>query len=135
MREILPGEKTLLLCFLCAAAIGVVPQARADGEAYGSTAAPQSSPVDQSSANFKKTKRFIPGEEVVTSTGKKVKVWSTEGPVPVSRAPQPFEDPAAARVPDVHIVVDEDEGNRHDSPRGNAAQSDSFIVGHPHHRR
>ncbi len=47
---------------------------------------------DNSSANFHKTKEFLPGEEVVTTTGKKVKVWSTEGAVKVNKAPEPFRD-------------------------------------------
>lgn len=46
---------------------------------------------DLSSSNFKKSgERFLPGEEVVTPTGRKLKVWSSEGPVKVNPAPEPF---------------------------------------------
>ncbi len=77
-------------------------------------------PTDQSSANFNKTQRFIPGEEVITPTGKKVKVWSSEGPVPVSRAPEPFEDREKSLIPD-NVIIDagtvpalRDDHRRHD---------------------
>jgi len=56
------------------------------------------------SSNYQKAKDFIPGEDVVTPTGKKVKVWSTKGPVDVDRAPQPFDDPAHAQIPPGVIV-------------------------------
>jgi hypothetical protein len=75
----------LLLCLLPA----LSTPALADGNEPEQTPSKQ---VDQSSANFKKTQRFLPGEEVVTPTGQKLKVWSSEGPVPVSRAAEPFED-------------------------------------------
>lgn len=62
----------------------------------------------QKSENFDKTKKFLPGEEVVTPTGQKLKIWSTEGPVPVSPPPQPFDDPSKQVLPpDSHVVVDE----------------------------
>ncbi|MFN8388951.1 MAG: hypothetical protein U0136_01520 [Bdellovibrionota bacterium] len=84
--------------------------------------------VDQSSSNFKKTKKFLPGEEVVTPTGKTVKVWSTEGPVPVSRAPQPFDDPNASQHLDTHIVVDDDLLRRR-APLGNPPRESPGFQG------
>jgi hypothetical protein len=35
-------------------------------------------------------RRIVPGETVETEGGKKLKVWSTEGPVSVGPAPEPF---------------------------------------------
>ena len=63
-------------------------------------------PVDQSSANYEKAKKLLPGEEVVTPTGQKLKVWSTEGPVPVSKAPEPFEDREKSVLDNPNIVID-----------------------------
>lgn len=65
--------------------------------------------IDQSSANYNKAKDFIPGEEVITPTGKTVKVWSTKGPVEVSKAPEPFADDKKAKFNgDTHILVNEE---------------------------
>ena len=50
---------------------------------------------DRSSANGSNTdqaREYLPGEEVVTESGQKLKVWSTRGPVEVNKAPEPFED-------------------------------------------
>lgn len=67
-------------------------------------AAPPAGP----SGNYNKDRQFLPGEEVVTPTGQKLKVWSTEGPVSVSKAPDPFADPQRSGLPgDTHIIVDE----------------------------
>ncbi|MCB0344692.1 MAG: hypothetical protein KDD66_06230 [Bdellovibrionales bacterium] len=87
-----------------------------------------SSEESKESSNFKKTERFLPGEEVVTPTGKKMKVWSTEGPVPVSKAPEPFDDDAQLR--DVPVVIDYDRGRsekrHHESrPRREAAEHEA----------
>jgi hypothetical protein len=49
------------------------------------------------SANYNKSDKFLPGEEVVTPTGQKMKVWTTEGPVKVSPPPQPFQAPEEQR--------------------------------------
>ncbi len=51
---------------------------------------PAEAKADQRSPNYDKTEQFLPGEEVVSPTGQKMKVWSTKGPVPVSRAPEPL---------------------------------------------
>ncbi len=96
---------------------GLSPQlAHADSEWDVGEATPKSSkkqPADRSSENFKKTERFLPGEEIVTPTGKTVKVWSTEGPVSVQQAPEPFEDLSERRLPTgTNVVVDETLLNR-----------------------
>lgn len=62
--------------------------------------------VDQSSANFNKTDRFLPGEEVITPTGKKMKIWSSTGPVPVSRPPEPFEDREKTVLHPGGVIID-----------------------------
>lgn len=95
------------LYFLILLTLILVTVASADGELEEPMGAvPSSNPIP--SSNFGKTRKFIPGEEVITPTGKTVKVWSTEGPVPVSRAPRPFEDSAQSRLPsNTHLVVDE----------------------------
>ncbi len=64
-------------------------------------------PNDQSSKNFSKTGRFLPGEEVVTPTGKRMRVWSTEGPVPVTQ-PTPEAAPQGNGLPaGTDIIVDD----------------------------
>lgn len=81
--------------------LGAVSQGEA-GEASEDAAANE----DRSSSNFNKTDRLLPGEEVITPTGKRVKVWSTKGPVPVDRAPEPFEDREKSVLQGSHIVID-----------------------------
>ncbi|MCC6953327.1 MAG: hypothetical protein IT290_04350 [Deltaproteobacteria bacterium] len=76
------------------------------------------------SENYGK-KDLLPGEEVRTPTGKTIKVWTTEGPIPVSPAPEPFAKPQPD-VDSVGVVID---GRRpHLEPR---VPSDSFDVGAP----
>ena len=58
------------------------------------------------SENYYKDENFLPGEGVVTPTGQKMKVWSTAGPVKVSPAPQPFDDPQATKLDDVDVLID-----------------------------
>lgn len=61
--------------------------------------------------NLSKTEHFLPGEEVVTETGKKVKVWSTRGPVKVSPPPQPFDDPRKGHIGGANVIVDDRSGS------------------------
>ena len=78
--------------------------ALADGENQipGNDVAPS-----KESANFGKSSEYLPGEEVVSPTGQKLKIWSTRGPVPVSQAPAPFDDREKTILNDSNIVVDE----------------------------
>ena len=93
---------------------GVVLLAISAAKADSEWAVPQPSasptPVDsedQSSKNFQKTGRFLPGEEVVTPTGKRMRIWSTEGPVPVTQ-PNPPGGQNSHGVPyGTEIIVDE----------------------------
>jgi hypothetical protein len=80
--------------------------------------------ADDNVHNLQSTQR-IPGQEVVTSEGRKARVWSTEGPVPVSQAPEPF----AAKdqgIPasNVEIVVEEKDRK---TPKNSKAH-DSFDL-------
>jgi hypothetical protein len=90
----------------------------ASGERDNFSVSPPSASSDQSSANYGKDKHYLPGEEVVTPTGQRLKVWSTKGPVPVSRAPEPFEDREKSTLSNIPIVVEVDprrpSGNRGD---------------------
>jgi hypothetical protein len=91
---------------LTAVAVVFFPAGSSLADGKQQDAAEPAEQVDESSANFKKTGRFLPGEEVVTTTGKKMRVWSTEGPVPVSRPPEPFEDREKSVLHNSHIIVD-----------------------------
>jgi hypothetical protein len=115
----------------------LVSLAVADGASIEATSADSETakrkvmPVDQSSENFKKTEDFLPGEEVVSTTGKKVKVWSTKGPVPVSRAPEPFEDRDKTVLDGSHLVIDAEELRRKRKEQRDAAKKtaeDSFDL-------
>ena len=74
--------------------------------------------TDQSSKNFPKTGRFLPGEEVVTPTGKKMRVWSTEGPVPVTQPPTPGYGAPNGIPYGTEVIVDQREPTRRRMQRG-----------------
>jgi len=85
----------------------ILAPALAFADGYERSPRAQMNPPERApkSENFDKTKRFLPGEEVVSPTGQKMKVWSTRGPVEVSPPPQPFEDREKALLPD-QVIVD-----------------------------
>lgn len=56
-------------------------------------------PVSAGQPDGKESSRAYPGEEITTKEGKKVKRWSTRGPVEVAPAPQPFDNPAQKNPP------------------------------------
>lgn len=96
----------------------------ADGPTHSQSDARRLSAGDGvASENYDK-KDLLPGEEVRTPTGKTIKVWTTEGPVPVSRAPEPFAQPQP-NVDSVGVILD---GRR---PREPHVPNDSFDVGAP----
>lgn len=49
---------------------------------------------------------ILPGEEVVTETGQKMRVWSSAGPVPVNQQPTPQPLPQSQSVGGVGVIVD-----------------------------
>ncbi|MCC6933437.1 MAG: hypothetical protein IT292_09310 [Deltaproteobacteria bacterium] len=75
----------------------------------------------KSSDSYEKAEDLLPGEEVTTPTGQKMKVWSTDGPVKVNRAPEPFEDREKTVIDDANIIVDMDSIHRRDRD-GNKGQ-------------
>ena len=105
----------------------------ADGSVESSDVSNEGAKMTVPSTNFGKTKNFLPGEEVVTATGKTVKVWSTEGPVPVRRAPEPFRDRAQGQFPrNAHIVVDEALINHYSHNQGSQHAPGGFLPSAPH---
>lgn len=85
----------------------------ADGGNREDWAAPQNKEVSKSSVNDgsdasfdKRLPPVFPGEEV-RDNGKKIKVWSTSGPVPVSPPPQPFDTYNGRQLPSgTGVIVD-----------------------------
>ncbi len=119
----------VVLCAGVAFADGVAEEEMSQDSASEEKSADTSQPRDVSSKNFDKTKRFLPGEEVVSPTGQKTKVWSTKGPVPVSRAPEPFEDREKTILKDSHVVIDAEEVRRRQKrERERESNHDSFKV-------
>ncbi len=92
----------------------------------------QQAPSKESS-NYGKDENYLPGEEVVTPTGKKLKVWSTKGPVKVSPPPRPFDDPSRSQLPPGIIVdgtvLQRERDERRRDVRIPPSRSDSFNVG------
>ena len=78
----------LLLAILCAPCVSAAESDHPKSE-------------ESTTNNSGEAKRYLPGEEVVTDSGQKLKVWSTRGAVPVSQAPEPFK----VRESDSHINV------------------------------
>ena len=83
-----------------------------DAVADGGTSETQPKTPSQASENYYKTDKFLPGEEVVSTTGKKMKVWSTTGPVAVSSPLKPFDDPNQ-QINGSNIIIDGTSGYRH----------------------
>jgi hypothetical protein len=61
----------------------------------------------EESGNVKETgDKLLPGEEVVTPTGKKMRLWDTTGPVPVASVPpEPFGQRHRIRPEDLNVIV------------------------------
>ena len=53
----------------------------------------KSNQINCSETHEKDRDRILPGEEVSTQGGKKLKVWTTEGRVEVRSPPEPFREP------------------------------------------
>lgn len=99
--------KRLLLCFLLLFPAVVIAQSDSGRD-------------DERSGNYDKAEKLLPGETVVTPTGQRIKVWSTKGPVPVSRAPEPFAEKDGGLPSGVGVIVDvEERRRRRDSSEDN----------------
>lgn len=110
-------------CLAAVLCFGVV----STGVAFAQTDKAAPAKKDQSSPNFYKTDNFLPGEEVVSPTGQKMKVWTTSGPVPVSRAPQPFDDPHQTQVDKVNVWMGQ--GGAPGTGQGNTASQTGAAAG------
>ena len=80
----------------------------ADGGRDSFSVSQDSPEIAKADAQFdRRLPPVLPGEEV--SDGKnKMKVWSSSGPVPVGRAPEPWADPGKTRIsPEVGVVIDQ----------------------------
>jgi|GEM_PF-5719734 len=64
-----------------------------------------SRPTPSESNSYQKSDKFLAGEEVHTSTGQKIKIWSTEGPVKVSPPPKPFDFTDGTQLDDLDVVL------------------------------
>ena len=71
-------------------------------------------------ASDQKSQNLLPGEQVTTSSGKKMKVWSTNGPVDVDRAPEPFEDKQKSLIDgnDLNIEIERGINGRYPAGHG-----------------
>ncbi len=99
------GARAFLAGFVVAGVVlFAISAAKADSEWTAPQPTATAAVADQSSKNFPKTGRFLPGEEVVTPTGKKMRVWSTEGPVPVT---QPRNSGSGGLPYGTEIIVDD----------------------------
>ncbi|MCB0322687.1 MAG: hypothetical protein KDD69_03905 [Bdellovibrionales bacterium] len=119
-----------LLMAALAVLAGTAPaMAGADGDAgAGGGLAADSEP----SPTVQRTDRVLPGERVQTPSGQTLKVWSTEGPVPVSPPARPFETETwPGRPGDVHIVVDEERLEKKRRREDRSGNDDSFDLREP----
>lgn len=89
--------------------------------AYGHNASADGSVVSQPSGERPTSRQYsdrlpplLPGEEVVTETGQKIKTWTSAGPVPVNRRPTPQGVGNGNGVGGVGVIVDGRERHGHD---------------------
>jgi hypothetical protein len=70
----------------------------------------------------------VPGASVKTNDRRKeIRVWTTEGPVQVSPAPEPFKDKNDPKINNVDIIVPVQRGILGDSPRRNRPAGNGQI--------
>ena len=82
------------------------------------------SALSESPRATQQTRPPVPGEEVRTETGKRMKVWSTQGPVQTNQAE--ISRSGNQAVGDIHVVVDPHRDG-HDV-RQSPATTDSFDM-------
>ena len=97
----------LTLCIVCSACPAYA-DAASDGGAANETPSPtleaQIAPNAASDASFDdRLPPVLPGEEL-NDSGRTTKVWSTSGPVPVGRAPEPWRK--GSQVDDLDVIID-----------------------------
>ena len=81
-------------------------------------AAAESATWEAKNEDKRASNELLPGEQVTTPSGQKMKVWSTAGPVKVERAPEPFDDERKTLLNDANIDIDvEDRSNHLHDPR------------------
>lgn len=105
MREIAirPPLKCCAVVYTLVVACTVIPvtKASADGKADGGGAV---NPTTRQ--NDQRLPPVLPGEEIVTETGQKMRVWSSSGPVPVNPQPTPQPLPSGFGGAGVGVIVD-----------------------------
>lgn len=78
----------LMTLFICTLTLAFADQADSGDDVAGpDAAAAQDQPTTRQDDD--RLPAVLPGEEVVTQTGQKMKVWSSAGPVPVNQQPTP----------------------------------------------
>ena len=83
-------RSVLLLACVSAAFVAVGSVASADqGDIGDSAAAADGNDKPTTRQDDGRLPPVLPGEEVVTQTGQKMRVWSSAGPVPVNQQPTP----------------------------------------------
>lgn len=79
----------------------VLRAAHADGKAAGENA-----PNPTTRQYNDRLPPILPGEEVVTETGQRMRVWSSSGPVPVNPQPTPQPLPGGVGGAGVGVIID-----------------------------
>lgn len=64
----------------------------------------ETQPAQQALSPTEQPREYLPGEEVATPSGKKLKVWSTRGAVAVNKVPEPFKENSLPG--DLNVVID-----------------------------
>lgn len=81
---------------------------------------PEKKPRAGSENYYKPQKELLPGEEVITPSGKKIKVWSTQGGVETSRPPDPFAN--STNPPIGGLIVDYNSSKRRHEQNGSPSE-------------
>lgn len=115
----------------CLVLVTSAEMASADGDerSFGTASlpTPEATPNQASDASFdKRLPPVLPGE-IMNDSGQKMKVWSTAGPVPVSKAPtapeaaqapEPFNDTKVLQPDSINVIVDDRvDRKRHGRPQ------------------
>lgn len=77
----------------------------ADGESHAAIVATERS-TPTTRQYDKRLPPVMPGEEIVTETGQKMRVWSSSGPVPVNAQPTPQSLPSSSANSGIGLLVD-----------------------------